>query len=121
VNEIDDYWRARYLTAPEAAWRILGYHITRKEPAVTPLPVHLEAEIRHHHQYRSSTAEDSGLSALIRYFLRPIGTYIMDDIEYSFENLTYIEYYRYFRLQSFNESLPNAPTFIEHGVPAGER
>ncbi|KIP08003.1 hypothetical protein PHLGIDRAFT_46749, partial [Phlebiopsis gigantea 11061_1 CR5-6] len=40
VDEIEDYWKARYLSAMEATWRILGFSITRKEPAVTALPVH---------------------------------------------------------------------------------
>ena len=41
VDEIKDYVAARYLSATEAAWRILSYHITRKEPAVTSIYIHL--------------------------------------------------------------------------------
>ena len=41
VDEIKDYVAARYLSATETAWRILSYHITRKEPAVTSIYIHL--------------------------------------------------------------------------------
>ena len=43
VDEIEDYWNARYLSTGEAAWRTLGYTLTKKEPAVTPISVHLDA------------------------------------------------------------------------------
>ena len=32
VNEIKEYWSGRYLSAPEAVWRILGYNIAQKTP-----------------------------------------------------------------------------------------
>jgi len=41
VDEIDDFWNARYLSAGEGAWKMLGYWITMKKPAVTALPIHL--------------------------------------------------------------------------------
>ena len=41
IDEIEEYWSGRYLASAEAAWRILGYHITQKTPSVTALPVHL--------------------------------------------------------------------------------
>ena len=41
VNEIDDYVSGCYLSATEASWRILAYDITRKEPAVVSIAVHL--------------------------------------------------------------------------------
>jgi hypothetical protein len=48
IDEIDDYWQARYLSAGEAMWRILGFHVTKKEPAVTMLPIHLPSSQSHH-------------------------------------------------------------------------
>jgi hypothetical protein len=51
VDEIEDYWNARYLSACEATWRILGFHITKKEPAVTALSVHAEHSFEHN-QYQ---------------------------------------------------------------------
>jgi len=44
VNEVADYQKARYLSAPESAWRILRFQTTRKEPAVDCLPIHLPGE-----------------------------------------------------------------------------
>lgn len=41
VDETKDYVEARYLSAHEAAWRILGFHIMSKMLSVACLPVHL--------------------------------------------------------------------------------
>jgi hypothetical protein len=44
INEIKDYIDGRYLSAPEAAWRILGFHLTNKVPSVRSLSIHLPGE-----------------------------------------------------------------------------
>ncbi|XP_020963329.1 uncharacterized protein LOC110264976 [Arachis ipaensis] len=41
VDEIHNYNDCRYISACEAAWRIFGYEIQLKEPAVIRLPFHL--------------------------------------------------------------------------------
>lgn len=41
MDEIQDYLQARYLSAREDAWRILGFHVNYRNPSVTPLPAHL--------------------------------------------------------------------------------
>ncbi|THH18147.1 hypothetical protein EW146_g2793 [Bondarzewia mesenterica] len=69
-NEAQDYIKGHYLSAPEAAWRILGYETTRKEPSVTCLPIHLPGENRLQFR-RVDTANTSSTSMLNRYFLRP--------------------------------------------------
>ena len=68
TNEIEDYIQARYLSAPEAAQRILGYDVIGKEPSVTCLPVHLPGQSRalRHTEARGDTA-----SLLDCYFLCP--------------------------------------------------
>lgn len=68
-NEVNDYQKARYLSAPEAAWRILTFEISRKEPAVENLPIHLPGE--NIPQFRCSDGSRSSTSLLDRYFLRP--------------------------------------------------
>ena len=69
INEIEEYWAGRYLSASEAIWRILGFHITHKDPGVTALPVHLPQFRHHHRQYaRRGAAEAQSLSLLERYF-----------------------------------------------------
>ncbi|THH06394.1 hypothetical protein EW146_g9626 [Bondarzewia mesenterica] len=50
--------------------RILAYEITRKEPSVTCLPVHLPGENRPQFR-RTDESETSSTSFLHRYFLRP--------------------------------------------------
>ena len=41
IDEIEEYIKSRYLSACEAAWRLLGYEIHEKTPAVERLYVHL--------------------------------------------------------------------------------
>src|SRR4051812_46970585 len=41
VNEIEDYIAALYLSASEAAWQILSFHITRKELDMSSIYIHL--------------------------------------------------------------------------------
>jgi len=48
VDKIEEYWNGRYLSTGEAAWRILGYTITKKEPSVTPISVHLPSNHVNH-------------------------------------------------------------------------
>ena len=40
VDEIEDYWKAQYLTAGEATWCILGYNVTKMKPSVTAIAIH---------------------------------------------------------------------------------
>ena len=77
-NEIKDYVEGRYLSSVEATWRILGFHLTAKKPAVRALIIHLPGE-----NLPQFLKEDSA-SALIRYFHRP-------DLP-EFKHLTYIQY-----------------------------
>ena len=44
VNEVTDFLDARYLTAPEACWRIFGFPLHARSHAIERLPVHLEDE-----------------------------------------------------------------------------
>ena len=69
LNEPEDYQKGRYLSAPEAAWRILGFETTRKEPSVECLPVHLPGQ--NTPQFRRE-GQRSNASLLDRYFLRPL-------------------------------------------------
>jgi hypothetical protein len=96
VDEIDEFWDARYLSAGEAAWRIMGFHVTKKEPAVSALPIHLP-DATSNHQYHRST-NSSLLSMLNRYFLRPPGSFAIDGAIREFSDLTYTEYFTLFRL-----------------------
>ena len=41
IDKIDSFWDARYLSAGEATWRIMGFQVTWKELAVTSISVHL--------------------------------------------------------------------------------
>lgn len=83
TDELKDYVEGRYLSAHEAAWRILGFHITSKMPSVTCLPVHLPGEnIPQFNGGRAST--HSSTSLLIRYLNRPADP--------SFDNISYCQY-----------------------------
>ncbi|CAG8485639.1 7491_t:CDS:2, partial [Gigaspora margarita] len=60
-------WMRRYLSAPEAAWRIFRYPITMSDPSVLALPIHLQnANIS---QYTCFYNTSSSASLLDWYFL----------------------------------------------------
>ena len=120
IDEIQEYWRGRYLSAPEATWRILGYNITQKTPAVTALPVHLPGSLHHQRYYRSNPSLT--LSNLEHYFARPKGTFLDGTNERDFKDLCYTEYFARFRLQKYNEGNIGKPKFFlerhVEGTPA---
>ena len=94
INEVKDYQKARYLSAPESAWRILGFETTRKEPSVDCLPVHLPGE--NIPQFRQRDGEQSHTSLLLRYFLRAP----------ELHELTYEQYYEQYILYNYDEQQP---------------
>ena len=122
VDEIADYWDARYLSAGEATWRILGFHVTKKEPAVTSLPIHLPGSSSHH-QYLRRDNTASTLSLLDRYFQRPIGLFTnASGIQRDFSDLTYAEYFTLFRLTRFDiRNISNQRYFDESDAHATPR
>lgn len=79
----------------------MGYQVTRKDPAVTSIPVHLP-ESRSHHQYHRRAGPGSTVSLLDRYFHRPIGAFQLREQPQDFSELTYTQYYSLFRLQKFD-------------------
>jgi hypothetical protein len=101
IDEIEDYWNARYLTAGEATWRILGYNVTKMKPAVSAIAIHGPSS-RSNHQYHRHDQNSSTLSTLDHYFLRPRGFFTMDNNRKNFANLTYAEYYTLFRLAKYD-------------------
>ena len=85
VDELKDYVEGRYLSAHEAAWRILGFHITSKTPSIACLPLHLpEGNIPRYSGGQSTN--QSSTSLLIRYFNRPLHP--------SFDALSYCQYFK---------------------------
>jgi hypothetical protein len=94
VNEIKDYVEGRYLSSPEAAWRILGFDITSKEPSVTCLPVHLPGDAIPRFD-GGNRSENKTTSLLIRYFHRPLA-HIFDNLTYT----TYFQNYVLYKLSS---------------------
>ncbi|KAE8210243.1 hypothetical protein CF327_g5868 [Tilletia walkeri] len=65
----DEFQRARYISATEAAWRLYGFTLCTKEPTVDRLGVHLPGQ--NTAQFRGRSGIGSEASKLIRYFLRP--------------------------------------------------
>jgi hypothetical protein len=82
VDEIKNYERGRYLSCMEATWRIAGFGVTRKTPAVTRLMIHTEGKQRK--QMERIHAPSSDATILMRYFDRP------DDPR--LRNMTYVEF-----------------------------
>lgn len=117
IDEIEEYWNGRYHSATEATWRILGFSISKKSPAVTSLPIHLPNPF---HNRRYSTHKQVGsISALERYFLRPDGTFQVDETIRHFSDLRYSEYFQLFRLQSYDPVKANGQPhyFLEKNPP----
>ena len=118
VNEIKEYWSGRYLSAPEAVWRILGYNITQKTPAVTALPIHLPNSCRHERYHRSNSSPT--LSNLEHYFARPEGSFFDGTNQRDFKTLRYSEYFALFRLQKFKQDNVGKPgVFLERCTDKG--
>ncbi|PIL35223.1 hypothetical protein GSI_03013 [Ganoderma sinense ZZ0214-1] len=114
IDEINEYWDGRYLSAAEATWRILGFHITKKEPAVSALPVHTYDRRMHYRQYGH---QQQSLSLLERYFRRPLGTFIQPNGDSrSFDSLTYSEYFTLFRLSTWNASNDDRPLYYNESI-----
>jgi hypothetical protein len=86
VDEIDDYIKGRYLSCVKATYRILGYDISRKEPGVKRLPVHLPGQNRA--QFFRADDSQSSMSLLLRYFRRPE----------ALAELKYVEYFEQYSL-----------------------
>ena len=68
---MEDYLRARQLSATEAAWRILTFRMYERSPAVRRLPVHLDG--CSYVIFEEGEEEEAALavSHLERYFARP--------------------------------------------------
>ena len=118
IDEIEEYWNGRYLAAAEATWRILGYSITQKTPAVTTLPVHLPNS-PHHQRYQRADSSPT-FSNLEHYFARPEGIFLDGDGQHEFRDLQYIEYFSHFCTQKFNAANVGKPGFfLEHSTSGG--
>jgi hypothetical protein len=104
---------ARYLSGGEAAWRVLGFHVAKKYPAVTALPIHLPGSTANR-QYARKTGLNSTLSQLECYFLRPLGSFPDEPLaaQRSFQSLTYAEYYSLFRLVKYDDENDPKPQYF---------
>ena len=90
-DDIKQFLAGRLLTASEAVWRIFLYELTRRRPAVTNIPVHLEDQafvVFDSSDNKSKKNAADRISKLDRYFGRPEGA--------QFDGLRYVEYYEQF-------------------------
>jgi len=101
IDEIKDYWKARYLSTGEAMWQILSFNVTKMDPAVSAISIHLPSS-HSNYQYLQLTGHSSTLSSLHHYFLHPAGSFIHEGIEWHFNSLSYVEYYCLFQLAKYN-------------------
>jgi hypothetical protein len=107
IDKVSDYVDGRYLSAPEAAWRILGFEITSKDPSVTCLPVHLPGE--NIPQFTQGTSDQgSTTSLLIRYFHRPNLP--------QFENISYLDYFQLYVLYRWEGDPLDEDEYLEEPI-----
>ena len=91
MDEVQNFIEGRYLSASEAAWRMLEYEMTRRDPAVTSLPVHLQdLDMVYYKEGEAEQAKDDQKSPLERYFKRPTAP--------QFDTLTYLEYHKAYQV-----------------------
>lgn len=95
-NEIEAYKSVRYISSSEAMWRIFGFDMQSRSPAVILLFVHLEGEQIVVHEEDATEEErraaaDSSTTDLMRYFRRPAGL--------PFDSLTYLDYFEQYTAQ----------------------
>ncbi len=89
-DEIELYRKSRYISAGEAVWRLLGYHILDRNPAVTKLHAHLEGE--QYVLFPANATQEQRLeitnhthSPLMEYFARPSND--------CFDHITILDYF----------------------------
>jgi hypothetical protein len=78
----------------------MGFHITKKEPSVTAMSVHLQGDATHQ-RYQTNSPSGSR-STLQHYFGRPLGAFSLHGVPRLFLDLTYTEYFTLFRLAKFD-------------------
>lgn len=90
TSEIEQYRKTRYISAAEATWRLLGYNMMDRYPAVTEIHAHLQGEQyvtfpqNATHEQRLQIVEDTQ-THLLKYFKRPEN--------HCFSHLTILDYY----------------------------
>jgi hypothetical protein len=101
MDAIDQYIRGRYLSAPEAAWRILAYDICQQHPSVSCLKIHESNGNRFQYSFSGHTrgGTPSQASDLIRYFNRPLHP--------MFDEIRFINYYQLFVLHPIPVVFPS--------------
>lgn len=107
-DPIDDYLRMRYISAPEAAWRIFGFGISQQSPSVARLVVHVPGANCPQYRTKNSRTAASESSSLLRYFIRPI-----DSI---FDNMLYATYYTDFTTLKTSRANPDGEWWRESGT-----
>lgn len=89
IDEIEDYYSAQYLSAGQAAWQIMGFKITCKDPSVTAVSVHLPGT-------------------------NTLGTHVCH-----FQDLTFAEYFSTFHLKKYNPTNNTRPMYFRESHTDG--
>ncbi|KAE8739271.1 hypothetical protein FOCC_FOCC015231 [Frankliniella occidentalis] len=90
-DEVEQYITRRHIGASDAAWRLLEFHVTGRDPTVQQLPIHLQD--RQYVLFRpgeEADAIENSSSPLIQYFTRPNTP--------EFDNLTYLDFHEKYNL-----------------------
>ncbi|XP_057733006.1 uncharacterized protein LOC130948304 [Arachis stenosperma] len=90
VDEIRNYYDCRYISACEAAWRLFGYPIQMKEPAVIRLPFHLPDDMPI--VYKDTDTIQSVIETSFFKESMLIGWFKANEVHNDAKNLTYSEF-----------------------------
>jgi hypothetical protein len=96
----------------------MGFKVTHKDPAVTPVSVHLAGD----HGYRQCHHADDdrgSLSMLECYFTQPNGIFCVGTTSWAFEDLTYAEYFSLFHLTRYDPQNDMKPGYFWERVVVG--
>ncbi|XP_072066889.1 uncharacterized protein [Arachis hypogaea] len=90
VDEIRNYYDCRYISACKAAWRLFGYPIQMKEPAVIRLPFHLPDDMPI--VYKDTDTIQSVVETSFFKKSMLIGWFKANEVHNNARNLTYFEF-----------------------------
>jgi hypothetical protein len=108
VDEIQEYWDGHYLTVCKGSWQMLGFHISQKEPGISPLTVHLPMTRLPTYFWQGAAGSKSTLE---HYFTRPLGAFNTQEGVRTFDNITYDKYFTTFRLSKLDLTKDHLDTY----------
>ena len=104
TDEIELYRKTRYISAAEATWRLLGFQMIDRNPAVTKLHAHLEGE--QYVLFPSNATQAQRLEITNRTH-SPLMEYCARPAHECFDDLTLLDYYEQYTVTRQKKDAPS--------------